>query len=47
MLETSHPGLYAIGDVRHGSVKRVATAVADGALVVKVAMDRMSRDGVL
>jgi len=35
-LETSLPGLFAIGDVRGGSVKRVATAVGDGATVVQL-----------
>ncbi len=35
-LETSVPGVFAIGDTRRGSVKRVATAVGDGAAVVQV-----------
>jgi thioredoxin reductase (NADPH) len=30
LLETSTPGVFAVGDVRHGSVKRVASAVGDG-----------------
>ena len=34
MFETSLPGVFAIGDVRHGSVKRVASAVGAGAMVV-------------
>ena len=33
-LETSRRGVFAIGDVRSGSVKRVAAAVGDGAQVV-------------
>jgi thioredoxin reductase (NADPH) len=33
-LETSQPGIFAIGDVRSGSVKRVAAAVGEGAQVV-------------
>jgi thioredoxin reductase (NADPH) len=33
-LETSIPGLFAIGDVRSGSVKRVGAAIGDGASVV-------------
>lgn len=33
-LETSLPGVFAIGDVRAGSIKRVATAVGDGATVI-------------
>ena len=35
-LETSIPGVFAVGDVRRGSIKRVATAVGDGAAVVEV-----------
>jgi thioredoxin reductase (NADPH) len=34
LLETSRPGVFAVGDVRSGSVKRVAAAVGDGAQVV-------------
>jgi thioredoxin reductase (NADPH) len=33
-LETSVPGSFAAGAVRHGSVKRVASAVGDGAMAV-------------
>ena len=32
--ETTVPGVFAIGDVRHGSVKRVASAVGEGSVVV-------------
>ncbi len=35
-LETSMPGVLAAGDVRHGSVKRVASAVGDGAIAVQL-----------
>jgi thioredoxin reductase (NADPH) len=34
VLETSRAGIFAVGDIRSGSVKRVATAVGDGAQVV-------------
>ena len=34
LLETSMPGVFAVGDVRNGSVKRVAAAVGEGALAV-------------
>jgi thioredoxin reductase len=34
LLETSVPGVFATGDVRNGSVKRVAAAVGEGALAV-------------
>jgi thioredoxin reductase (NADPH) len=33
-LQTSVPGVFAIGDVRSGSTKRVASAVGEGAAVV-------------
>jgi thioredoxin reductase (NADPH) len=33
-LESSQPGLFVAGDVRHGSLKRVATAVGEGATAV-------------
>jgi len=33
-LESSVPGLFAVGDVRRGSVKRVASAVGEGSVVV-------------
>ena len=33
-FETSLPGVFAVGDVRHGSVKRVAGAVGDGSMAV-------------
>ncbi|PFG39591.1 thioredoxin reductase (NADPH) [Georgenia soli] len=36
LLETSVPGVFAAGDVRHGSVKRVASAVGEGALAVSL-----------
>jgi thioredoxin reductase (NADPH) len=34
-FETSHPGLFAAGDLRSGSVKRVATAVGEGSAAVR------------
>jgi thioredoxin reductase (NADPH) len=34
MYETSRPGLFAVGDVRNGSVKRVASAVGEGSAVI-------------
>jgi thioredoxin reductase (NADPH) len=35
MLETSLPGVFAVGDVRHGSTKRVASAVGEGSVVIE------------
>jgi thioredoxin reductase (NADPH) len=40
-LETSVPGLFAAGDVRHGSTKRVAGAIGDGAMAVALAHRRL------
>ena len=40
-LETSVPGVFAAGDVRSGSVKRVAGAVGDGAMAVALAHQRL------
>jgi thioredoxin reductase (NADPH) len=39
-LETSQPGLFAVGDVRSGSAKRVAAAVGEGAMVIRLAFER-------
>ncbi len=35
LLETSVPGIFVAGDVRHGSVKRVASSVGEGAIAVQ------------
>ena len=35
-LETSVPGVFAAGDIRHGSVKRVASAVGEGSIAVQM-----------
>jgi thioredoxin reductase (NADPH) len=42
LLETSVPGIYAAGDVRAGSIKRCATAVGEGATVVRFVHERMN-----
>jgi thioredoxin reductase (NADPH) len=45
-LETSSPGVFAAGDVRAGSVKRVASAVGEGAMAVRLAVEHLDgRDG--
>ncbi len=41
LLETSVPGVYAAGDARSGSVKRCATAVGEGAMVVSFIHQRI------
>ena len=35
LLETQLPGVFAVGDVRSGSVKRVASAVGEGSICVQ------------
>ena len=42
LLETSAPGVYAAGDVRAGSIKRCATAVGEGATVVRFVHEHLS-----
>jgi len=34
LLETSRPGVFAVGDVRAGNVKRVASAVGEGSIAI-------------
>lgn len=45
LLETSVPGVYAAGDVRAGSIKRCATAIGEGASVVRFVHQRLSPTG--
>jgi thioredoxin reductase (NADPH) len=40
-LETCVPGIFAAGDARHGSTKRVAAAVGEGAMAVALAERRL------
>jgi len=42
-LETSIPGMFAAGDVRHGSVKRVTAATGDGAMTVAMVHEHLRR----
>jgi thioredoxin reductase (NADPH) len=39
-LETNKPGVFAVGDVRSGSAKRVAAAVGEGAMAIRLAFER-------
>jgi thioredoxin reductase (NADPH) len=36
LLETSRPGIFAVGDVRSGNVKRVASAVGEGSICIQL-----------
>ena len=42
-LETSIPGVFAAGDVRSGSIKRVASAVGEGSMAVRLVHDHLAR----
>jgi thioredoxin reductase (NADPH) len=44
LLETSVPGIYAAGDARAGSIKRCATAVGEGATVVRFVHEHLAPD---
>jgi thioredoxin reductase (NADPH) len=41
-LETNLPGVLAVGDVRSGSIKRVASAVGEGAMAVRLVHDHLA-----
>ena len=43
LLETSMPGVFAVGDARYRSVKRVASAVGEGSIVVQQVHEYLSR----
>jgi thioredoxin reductase (NADPH) len=45
-LETSMPGVFAAGDVRSGSTKRVASAVGEGAMAVSLVHQYLAETGV-
>ncbi len=44
-LETSRPGVFAAGDARSGSVKRVASAVGEGSMAVRFVHQHLARQG--
>jgi thioredoxin reductase (NADPH) len=43
-LESSLPGVFAVGDVRHGSVKRVASAVGEGSIAIHLVHSHLGGD---
>ena len=43
LLETKVPGIFAVGDVRHGSVKRVASGVGEGSVAVQFIHQYLSK----
>ena len=42
LLETSMPGVFATGDMRYGSVKRVASAVGEGSIAIQMVPEYVS-----
>jgi thioredoxin reductase (NADPH) len=42
-LETSRPGIFCVGDVRSGSVKRAATAIGEGSMAVRLVFERLQK----
>ncbi|MFJ7998339.1 FAD-dependent oxidoreductase [Streptomyces sp. NPDC096310] len=45
MLETTQPGVFAAGDVRSGSVKRVASAAGEGAMAIRLLHEHLAQEG--
>jgi thioredoxin reductase (NADPH) len=45
VLETSRPGVFAVGDVRSGSIKRVASAAGEGAMSVRLVHEYLREVG--
>jgi thioredoxin reductase (NADPH) len=45
-LETSRAGIFCVGDVRSGSVKRVAAAIGEGSMAVRLLFERLQATGV-
>jgi thioredoxin reductase (NADPH) len=45
LLESSQPGVFAVGDVRSGSIKRVATAVGEGSMAVRLVHEHLAERG--
>jgi thioredoxin reductase (NADPH) len=43
LLETNVPGIFVVGDVRHGSVKRVASGVGEGSVAISFVHQYLSR----
>jgi thioredoxin reductase (NADPH) len=43
LLETNIPGVFAVGDVRHGSIKRVASGVGEGSVAIQFVHQYLSK----
>ena len=42
LLETSRPGIFAVGDVHSGSIKRVASAIGEGSMAIRLVHERLA-----
>jgi thioredoxin reductase (NADPH) len=47
VLETSRPGIFCVGDVRSRSIKRVAAAVGEGSMAVRLVFERLEARGLV
>jgi thioredoxin reductase (NADPH) len=45
LLETSTPGIFCVGDVRSRSIKRVAAAIGEGSMAVRLVFERLEASG--
>jgi thioredoxin reductase (NADPH) len=45
LLEASQPGVFAVGDARSGSIKRVAAAVGEGSMAIRLIHEHLSHSG--
>jgi thioredoxin reductase (NADPH) len=43
LLETSIPGIFAVGDVRQGSIKRVASGVGEGSIAIQFVHNHLAK----
>jgi thioredoxin reductase (NADPH) len=43
LFETSVPGIFAVGDVRHGSIKRVASSVGEGSIAIQFVHSHLAK----
>ena len=45
LVETSRPGVFAVGDVRSGSTRMIAPAVGDGGMAIRFLGEHLARTG--
>jgi thioredoxin reductase (NADPH) len=47
LLETSRAGIFCVGDVRSGSIKRCAAAIGEGSMAVRLLFERLQASGIV